>query len=163
MATKISRGEALPKSKKKEPTKNYKVLPDVELIRTTRGLPVRNPMLSEKQKLTVDVLEAEINSNPLDTGERSFIRFIKRAEKLTVKNKFLFDYEDGIFTFYSELFERENYKELYLWVDEGYYVLEDANEKQLYICEYEDLQEIFDYIIVNYTSKYKPNGSVVLR
>jgi hypothetical protein len=99
----------------------------------------------------------------LQRGEVTFVKYIRKAEKLLRKNKLIYEYEDGVFYLYAEVFGSEYYRTLTLYVEDGCYILNNGDFTYQYYCaEYSDLQELIDYIFVNYASKYK-NGLILTR
>ena len=102
------------------------------------------------------------------SGELTKIRGIKRAEKALKKNRIVFEFEDDVFTIYSELFDREYYKELTIYLEqedgEKYWILSNGDYSTQYYCaEYNDVQEMIDYIFRNFTSKFRRNGQILTR
>lgn len=131
---------------------------------STRGEAIRSPFLSEKEKKEVNVLDSSIEQQVLYSGERTFVKFIRKAEKLLNKNRLSYDYEDGTFILYSERFDSDYYRNLNLTVEDNCFVLTDeGSNRQLYVTEYADLQEMIDYLFINYSSSYKPNGLILTR
>ena len=144
----------------KHKKKDYVILPCVE--------PTEKPYTLLSERKTKNIFDTYVDNSAqvysfLYSGEGRFSRFIKRAEKLVRKNRLLFEYEEGVFTFYVELFDKEYYRELKLVVEDDCYVLKNSEfSYRFYTAEYADLQELFDYIFINYNSKYK-NGLITLR
>lgn len=144
----------------KHKKKDYVILPCVE--------PTEKPYTLLSERKTKNFIDKFVDNSShvssfLYSGEARFSSLIKYAEKLIRKNRLLFDYDNGVFTFYVELFDKEYYRELKLVVEDDCYVLKNSEfSYQFYIAERKELQELIDYVFINYNSKYK-NGLITLR
>lgn len=131
---------------------------------STRGLPIRNPLLSEKEKQIVEFIENTPDISVLEPGERTLIKFLRKAEKDLKRARIVTEFFDNTFICYYRKFEKEFCCEIDIYMQDGMFVMENHSENDgtSMIVPFSDFYKIIAYLYETYASEHK-NGKLVTR